>query len=263
MDEINYKKIAKQYYNQDDIPNAILNYKKAIEVNPKDGEAYDELADVYYFQDDFENAIINYKKAIEISPNDLGIQNALGEAYFDNNDFENAILIYENLIKINPNYKYLSYDNLEYIYLQQNNTTALIKFYKAKLSTGRYNSETFSTFRFYYHFGRAYFRQEDFENALLCFQRCLEIVPNNQMVCNAIGKIKIRQNQLTKTLENLLKSWLSNKDEISPMNIGQIYLLQNNQKEALEWYKKSVERYIDINNFFDAMESDYEDLKME
>lgn len=265
MDKTDYKKIANQYYEQDDIPNAILNYKKAIEVNPKDGEAYDELAVVYYFQDDFQNAIINYKKVIEISRNDLGIQNALGDAYFDNNDFENAILIYENLIKVDPNYKYLSYDNLEYIYLLQNNTVALIKLYKAKLSTGRYNSETseiYSDFRFNYHFGRAYFKQDDFENALLYFQKCLNLTPESPMVCNAIGKIKIRQNLLTKTLGTLLKSWMSNKHEVNSMNIGQIYLLENNPKEALKWYQKSLELYIDSRNFFDTMESDYLDLKM-
>ena len=47
------------------------------------------------------------------------------------------------------------------------------------------------------------------------------------------------------------------------MNIGHVYLLQQDSQQAIEWYKKSIPLWDDVSAFFKGMEEDYIELKME
>jgi tetratricopeptide (TPR) repeat protein len=60
--------LALALYQQGKLEEAIQNYKKAIEINPKYDRAYYNLALALYQQGKLEEAIQNYKKAIEINP---------------------------------------------------------------------------------------------------------------------------------------------------------------------------------------------------
>lgn len=47
------------------------------------------------------------------------------------------------------------------------------------------------------------------------------------------------------------------------MNIGHVYLLKEEIKIAIDWYRKSIPLWKDVDIFFKGMEGDYVDLKME
>ena len=66
-------------------------------------------------------------------------------------------------------------------------------------------------------------------------------------------------------MEYLLRAWQlsDNKMATAPMNIGHVYLLQQNSQQAIEWYKKSISLWDDVSTFFKEMEEDYIELKME
>lgn len=58
---------------QEDYDNAILAYSKAIELNPKDADAYNNRGAIYDIKKEYDLAIQDYNKAIELTPEDADL----------------------------------------------------------------------------------------------------------------------------------------------------------------------------------------------
>jgi tetratricopeptide (TPR) repeat protein len=78
--------------------NAIEAYKKAIELDPKNGQPYSNLGFIYYRLGKYDFAVLLYKKSIDLldSPKDKAISwNMLGDAYRRLGDYGNALAAYK------------------------------------------------------------------------------------------------------------------------------------------------------------------------
>lgn len=73
-------------YGQNKYEEAIENYKKAVELNPKYSKGFNNLANALFNNNKYDEAIINYKKALEINNNDYIA-------------YHNLTMLLENLIK--------------------------------------------------------------------------------------------------------------------------------------------------------------------
>lgn len=74
MNSIGYFNRGKEYYDEGRHAEAIQDFNKAIELNPKYTKAYNNRGFIYYVQGDYAQAIQDYGKAIESN-------NRYGEAY--------------------------------------------------------------------------------------------------------------------------------------------------------------------------------------
>lgn len=83
---------------------AIDYYKKVIEKDPKNEEAYNLLAQEYLLQDKTKEAIDTLKKIIQYYPESIGAHYYLGSIYATQiKDLNKALQIYENILDISPN----------------------------------------------------------------------------------------------------------------------------------------------------------------
>jgi TPR repeat protein len=114
MPTIDYNQQGIDYYEKQDYDNAIIAFKKAIEINPKHDEAYFNMGNAYGKKEDYDNAITAYKKAIEINPKNDKAYHNMGNAYDKKQDYDNAITAFKKAIKINPN-NILSKEALSYM----------------------------------------------------------------------------------------------------------------------------------------------------
>jgi len=99
-----YTNRGNAYTSQGKFVQAISDFNKAIQINPKLAMAYTNRGVVYYDQGNFTQAISDYYKAIEINPNDALAYYNIGLVYGDQGKFSQAISVYNAAIKINPNY---------------------------------------------------------------------------------------------------------------------------------------------------------------
>ena len=106
-----YYSMALAYKRLNDYDNVILNYKKAIELNPNNYSALYNLSLAYKDINDIESAIFYAKKCIEIKNNDDDIFALLSGYYEDKKDYESSIDALRRAIFIN-NKKYLYFYNL-------------------------------------------------------------------------------------------------------------------------------------------------------
>jgi tetratricopeptide (TPR) repeat protein len=101
-----YFRWAIDYYRHRDLEHAILNFNKAIELNPDYADAYMNRGAAYAESADYGQAIRDYNKAIELNPDIEYAYYGRGLAYYYSGNPEQAILDYNRAIELDPNYAY-------------------------------------------------------------------------------------------------------------------------------------------------------------
>lgn len=95
---------------------AKTNFEEAIQLDPKNGAAYDGLGDLYEQMNDLNSAEIYLKKSLDIDPRDDFILAALGNVQRKNNKLDEAEKNLMKSIEINQTYPF-SYRALADLYI--------------------------------------------------------------------------------------------------------------------------------------------------
>ena len=106
------------YLDQDKLDEAIVEFKKAIDLYKEFDQAYDNLGIAYDLKGDYDNAILAHKKALTLNPNNPKIYNNLGNAFNKANRLEEATEAYQGALRLNPGYKAV-YNNLGVVYYKR------------------------------------------------------------------------------------------------------------------------------------------------
>jgi len=93
-----------------DYDKAVLDYNKAIEINPKYYKTYGNRGNAYFNKGMYDKAIEGYNKVIEIDIKDYLAYTNRGLAYYHKGEYDKAIMDYNKAIEINSQY-YSAYIN--------------------------------------------------------------------------------------------------------------------------------------------------------
>ena len=94
----NYQGLGQSYYALGSFTAALLNFKKYVEMDPKNWFAYNRLGWTYFNLKKYEDAIVQFKIANNIKEV-FGNYQGLGEAYYALGNYENAHTAFSNALK--------------------------------------------------------------------------------------------------------------------------------------------------------------------
>ncbi|MDP2731016.1 MAG: tetratricopeptide repeat protein, partial [Dehalococcoidales bacterium] len=100
-----YLNRAFAYYNNKQYDLAIADYNKVIELDPKNGYVYNNRGLAYYYKGQYESAIADYNKAIELDPKDADAWNNKGVALQKLGRPGEAMVCYDNALQIDPSHE--------------------------------------------------------------------------------------------------------------------------------------------------------------
>lgn len=92
------------YFGQQDMPQAIVHYKKATELNPSYSTAFNILGYAYRQNADYSNAEAAFKKYIDLIPNDPNPYDSYAELLLKMGRFDESITQYRKALSIDPNF---------------------------------------------------------------------------------------------------------------------------------------------------------------
>jgi tetratricopeptide (TPR) repeat protein len=159
---------------------AIADYTKALEINPKYVYAYNNRGVTYDDKGNYDQAIADYTKALKINPKYVYAYYNRGIAYSNKGNYDQAIADYTKALKINPKYVE-AYYNRGIAYSNKGNyDQAIADYNKALKANPKYVYA-------YNNRGVAYSNKGNYDQAIADYTKALEINPKYADVYNNRG----------------------------------------------------------------------------
>lgn len=158
-------------FSNQDYRDAILQYRMATSVNPKDIIAWYKLGESYRKTYDSDKAIDSYKKVLEINKLFLPALTKLSRTYIDIYDLESASIYLKTAKNIDPDNPDVLY-TLGFLYDKHGKEYEALKYFHQALVND------FSNVDCLYELGKRYFDSKDYEKARLQFEKIISVQPN-------------------------------------------------------------------------------------
>ncbi len=224
------------YLDKGDFDSAILEFNKALEIDPGNGDAYYNRGVAYYDKGEYERAISDYTKAIEINPKDTDAYNNRGLIYYEKSDYEKAISDYTKAIEIDPMYADTYYNRALAYYNKGEYDTAISDYTKViELSpkdTDAYNNR-----------GIIYYERGDYDKAISDYTKTIEIDPGYVDAYFNRGIIYYDRQDYDRAISDYTKVIeLDPRDEDAYYNLGLAYDQKGKKERAITDYTKVTEK---------------------
>jgi len=163
------------------LDDAIAQYQKAVEINPNLAQAHANLGNALFQKRQVGAAIEQYQKAVIINPNYAQAHGNLGVAFFQKGQFDDAIAEYQKALEINPNYAEV-HTNLGNALLQKGRMGEAIGHYQMAV---KINPEYALA---HANLGVAFFQKGQLDDAITQFQEALRLNPGLSPVRDSLAK---------------------------------------------------------------------------
>ena len=243
---IGYYNLGRVYKVNEEYDSAVLNYKKAGELNPFE-EKYSlaiiaiaqEMAkegDIEYRRQEFDSAIENYKKAIQYSHAYTTAYFKLARTYFKMKDYENTRIILEENLAVDPNQEQ-SEKMLGDIYRSTGNSDKAIEHYNKAISiNGIY-------YKAYYSLGATLLSKGQNKEARDALNTTIRLEPTYAKAYGALGTVEQELGDIDSAIDNYIRTL-----ELDPKSYKIHYRLASafNMKNQYEDAKKSAKECLNI-----------------
>lgn len=224
---------GRREYETGRFPEAVAFFEKALEVNPKDAEAYYNIGECYALGDN-EKAIEAYKQAVKIDPKHSAAYWGLGLCYGEIKHYQESIDSYKQAIEIQPN-NIDTHLGLVDSYKNLGDYEEAIGTYKKAIGIAPRNTEIyFSLIDLQEQLGHH-------EEAMESYRHLLEIDPNNESVHTKLAVSLGKLSRAEETVEAYKKVIESIPDDVVILNnLGLLYLELEHTKESIQTFKEAI-----------------------
>jgi len=211
--------------------------RKLLAVKPDFASAWKTLGNIMQFKGEIEAAKNWYLKTIEILPEWAEVRANLGSIYAKQQQWEEAIACYQKAIEIKPNFAGF-YRNLAKV-CQKAGREDLATEYSVRALTLEPEKATPTV---YQDLGDASIKQGKLELGISCYQKQLELQPNNWMVCHKLGDALLKIGKIDEAIAILQRG-----REINPnfplfyFNLGNAFSSKQQLEFAISAYRRAVE----------------------
>lgn len=214
---------------------AIMDYTKAIEIDSEYAVAYSNRGSAYTKLGNYAQAIVNYNMAVKLNPRDVEAYYNRGNAYTELGNYAQAIAAYDMAIKLNPRHAnaYISRGN---VYNNLGDDAQAISDYTKAIEINPTYTEA------YYNRGNAYFALGNHQLAMKDYNMTIELNPkyvraygNRGSIYNIFGHFQDAIKDYSKAIE------LDPKDATAYKLRGISYKNMGNYRQARMDLRMAVE----------------------
>ena len=218
---------------QDDIQGALINYTKAVEINPSYSDAYFNLGNIYQQLNQIDESINSYKKSIELNPKFPEAHNNLGNIYQQLFMPDEAIVQFENAIKYGPHLAEAHY-NLAFILNSKGRKNDSIEHYEKCIEL---NPEFVIAHN---NLGKIFLDIGNNTLAESCFEKVIELDPNYAEAYNNLGAVLQNLGNLNYAIQCYEKSISIAPDSRTLNNLGIALQEIGKLDEAAKSFHKAI-----------------------
>jgi tetratricopeptide (TPR) repeat protein len=178
---------------------AVLYYKKALQIKPDYLIALDNLGIALFQLGKYEEALSYYSEALKIAPEHAGIHNHIANVLAAQGKLEKAINHYTKALLIDPELA-ITHNNLAIALVAQGNLEKAIFHYKSAIKKDPEYADA------YYNLGRLLLNQKKNREALVHFAEVIKINSEYAQAYHQIGLILAQHGKLKEASKFIIKS---------------------------------------------------------
>ena len=187
------------YLRKGEYDRAITDNTKAIELDPVDAFAYNNRGYAHFKKGEYDHAIVDYNKAIELDPKYVKAYNNRGAAHEQNGDKDKAIADYRKVLEFSPSTQDAK-DGLARLVVtatgeqevsytdcaQREDIGRRIGGCTQIIERGEREAQEDRSIAYFYR-GYAYSRKDDYDRAILDYNKAIELYPKFALAYNNRG----------------------------------------------------------------------------
>ena len=219
-------------FKQKKFDKSLVNFKKLLNIYPKNENIINYLSLNYIFLSQFDNAILVLKELIKLNNKNVSYYLNLSYCYENINEFEKAIDNYKNAIQNISNEAQL-YINLASIYKRQRKFDEAENVLKKSLYLNSY--KLFSTL------AGIYADQNKFDQVMEFSKKALELNQSDFIALNNIAKVYMEKKNFEEASKHLGKALqIEQNNYLTHLNLGTFYKNLNQLDKAKDHYDRSI-----------------------
>jgi protein O-mannosyl-transferase len=162
------------------VDEAILHYRRALEIEPDDVDTRNNLGNVLAGRGQVDEAIVHFQKALEIEPDDAKTHNNLGIVLAGRGQADEAVVHFRKALEIEPD-DAIGHNNLGIVLAGRGKADEAIAQYRKALKIKPDYAKAHN------NLGNALAGSGQVDEAILHFQKALEIEPDVADIHNSLG----------------------------------------------------------------------------
>ena len=213
---------------------ALQTEEEVVRDNPDYVPALMIVAEMYSGQSRIPEAILICRKILKIDPNNRDASRLLGRLYYGNEQIDEAIDVFEALVKKDPD-DYLSLDYLSSLYIDKKNYDKAEEYLKKTIEV-RSNLDTT-----YFKFGLIDEIRERFEDAMKHYEMALAYNPHNSQARERLAQVYMKQKSYGKAIEEFEALSREQPDNAEMhIRLGILYFEEKEYERALDEFKSAL-----------------------
>lgn len=241
------KVVGDIYCNQYKLVGAFKEYKKILELDPKNSDAYNGIGLVFYRKTTssdmdvirninkyYQRSLTSFQKAIELNPNNSQAYANAAKVFEEVGDLENAQEYYEKALALRSDFSSAA-DGLGHVLYKKGRLDEAIKQYNEAIKLNSENSTA------YYHMGEALINQGEYSKAIRFLNVSMYKFPNSAPVQNMLAKAYELQGNEAAAINSYRKAVMIKPEYTEPyLNIANIYDRRGDNDLAIAELKNAV-----------------------
>jgi tetratricopeptide (TPR) repeat protein len=250
-----YAGLGRFYLEHGNSPQAGDLFSKAIELNPKNDDAYAGLGRFYLEHGNSPQAGDLFSKAIELNPKNNDARVGLGRLYLEQGKFSQAEDTFKKAIEMNSADDH-AYFELGSLYRKQVKQSEAENAFKKAIELNPENDIA------YMELGQLYRSQEKYPQAEDLYKRTIELNPENYNAYHGLGFIYLDQGKLSQAEDSFKKAaGLHPREDHLCVQLAWLCLDQNKFAQAEDWFKKAIELQPQDHHLYSAISIFYEKIR--
>ena len=203
-----------QALNREDLQEAVQYFELALQRDAMHLRAYLSLADVYNMQGEYMIAETYYNKVLYYDPNSIPAYTALANMNWKMGKHREALSLYHKVLELDPANRYAQ-EQIQHV--------------------------TQELFEVYYDQGMAYKNAEDFERAVVEFQKAYSVSPNLELAVD-IGNLYLQLRDYMMA-DGYFQQALSLDPTYFPaiVGAGKVQMAMEHYQEAMTYFKQGLQ----------------------